>query len=195
MRCARLGVFGAALLTLATVDACSAIQRSDEHAGRAGRTTVTKRTHFDGGRLAPQSSGSTRDRCNYTGGGSGPRVPGHGRRLQARAMLSGVPTRCRCTTDPTKHKANRTGSDVRPSINSRTAKHPLAAERRTRVFDAVRHLAPHRRELVSRVFGINRAAQSVRSVAEAWGAPKSRVDRMLVRALADLRLMLVERGR
>jgi RNA polymerase sigma factor (sigma-70 family) len=71
----------------------------------------------------------------------------------------------------------------------------LAAERRTRVFEAVRHLAPDRRELVSRVFGINRAAQSVRSVAEAWGAPKSRVDRMLVRALADLRLMLVERWR
>jgi len=71
----------------------------------------------------------------------------------------------------------------------------LAAERRARVFEAVRHLAPDRRELVSRVFGINRAAQSVRSVAEAWGAPKSRVDRMLVRALADLRLMLVERGR
>ncbi|NPD22145.1 sigma-70 family RNA polymerase sigma factor [Corallococcus exiguus] len=71
----------------------------------------------------------------------------------------------------------------------------LAAERRARVFEAVRYLAPDRRDLVSRVFGINRPAQSVRSVAEAWGAPKSRVDRMLVRALADLRLMLVERGR
>ena len=71
----------------------------------------------------------------------------------------------------------------------------LAAERRARVLEAVRCLAPDRRELVSRVFGINRPAQSVRSVAEAWGAPKSRVDRMLVRALADLRLMLVERGR
>ncbi|RKH58995.1 hypothetical protein D7X96_36020 [Corallococcus interemptor] len=71
----------------------------------------------------------------------------------------------------------------------------LAAERRARVFDAVRHLAPNRRELVSRVFGINWLAQSVRSVAESWEAPKSHVDRMLVRALADLRLMLVERRR
>lgn len=71
----------------------------------------------------------------------------------------------------------------------------LAAERRGRVFEAVRCLAPDRRDLVSRVFGINRPAQSMRFVAEAWGAPKSRVDRMLVRALADLRLMLVERGR
>lgn len=69
----------------------------------------------------------------------------------------------------------------------------IAAERRARVFDAVRHLAPDRRELVSRVFGINRPAQSVRSVAEAWGAPKSRVDRMLARSLADLRELLAER--
>ncbi|WP_242588746.1 hypothetical protein [Corallococcus macrosporus] len=71
----------------------------------------------------------------------------------------------------------------------------LAAERRALVLEAVRYLAPDRRELVSRVFGINRPAQSVRSVAETWGAPKNRVDRMLVHALADLRLMLVERGR
>lgn len=71
----------------------------------------------------------------------------------------------------------------------------LAAERRARVFDAVRHLAPDRRELVSRVFGINRPAQSVRSVAEAWGAPKSRVDRMLARSLAELRELLGERER
>jgi RNA polymerase sigma factor for flagellar operon FliA len=69
----------------------------------------------------------------------------------------------------------------------------ISAERRARVFEAVRHLAPDRRELVSRVFGINRPAQSVRSVAEAWGAPKSRVDRMLARTLADLRELLVER--
>jgi RNA polymerase sigma factor (sigma-70 family) len=71
----------------------------------------------------------------------------------------------------------------------------IAAERRARVFDAVRHLAPDRRELVSRVFGINRPAQSVRSVAEAWGAPKSRVDRMLARSLAELRELLAERER
>lgn len=63
----------------------------------------------------------------------------------------------------------------------------LATERRARVLEAVRHLAPARRELVSRVYGINQAAQSVRSVAEAWGAPKSRVDRMLAKALAELR--------
>ena len=69
----------------------------------------------------------------------------------------------------------------------------ISAERRARVFEAVRHLAPDRRELVSRVFGINRPAQSVRSVAEAWGAPKSRVDRMLARTLSDLRELLVER--
>lgn len=69
----------------------------------------------------------------------------------------------------------------------------LAAERRALVFDAVRDLAPDRRELVSRVFGINRPAQSVRSVAEAWGAPKSRVDRMLARSLAELRERLAER--
>lgn len=69
----------------------------------------------------------------------------------------------------------------------------IAAERRARVFDAVRRLTPEKRELVSRVFGINRPAQSVRSVAEDWGAPKSRVDRMLARCLAELRELLVER--
>ncbi|WP_224373238.1 hypothetical protein [Hyalangium versicolor] len=69
----------------------------------------------------------------------------------------------------------------------------IIAERRARVFEAVRGLAPERRELVSRVFGINRPAQSVRSVADAWGAPKSRVDRMLARTLADLRELLDER--
>lgn len=68
----------------------------------------------------------------------------------------------------------------------------LAAERRGLVINAVRYLAPDRRELVCRVYGINRPAQSVRSVAEAWGAPKSRVDRLLVKALADLREQLVE---
>lgn len=67
----------------------------------------------------------------------------------------------------------------------------LAAERRALVFDAVRRLAPEQRELVSRVFGLNRPAQSVRSVAEAWKAPKSRIDRMLARALAELREALV----
>lgn len=70
----------------------------------------------------------------------------------------------------------------------------LAVERRARVFDAVRRLGPAQRELVSRVYGINRPAQSVRSVAEAWGAPKSRVDRMLVRALSELREQLGRRG-
>jgi len=34
----------------------------------------------------------------------------------------------------------------------------LAVEQRARVFDAVRGLAPDRRELVSRVYGINRPA-------------------------------------
>ncbi|MCY0997923.1 sigma-70 family RNA polymerase sigma factor [Myxococcus sp. MISCRS1] len=67
----------------------------------------------------------------------------------------------------------------------------LAAESRALVFEAVRQLAPQQRELVSRVFGINRPAQSVRSVAEAWGAPKSRVDRMLARALEVLRELMV----
>ncbi|NTX41459.1 sigma-70 family RNA polymerase sigma factor [Myxococcus sp. CA033] len=71
----------------------------------------------------------------------------------------------------------------------------LAAERRALVFEAVRRLAPEPRELVSRVFGINRPAQSVRSVAEAWGAPKSRVDRMLVRALVALRELIADRER
>ncbi|WP_246137341.1 sigma-70 family RNA polymerase sigma factor [Myxococcus llanfairpwllgwyngyllgogerychwyrndrobwllllantysiliogogogochensis] len=70
----------------------------------------------------------------------------------------------------------------------------LAAERRALVFDAVRRLSPAKRELVSRVFGIDRPAQSVRSVAEAWGAPKSRVDRMLARALVELRELLADEG-
>ncbi|TQF14237.1 sigma-70 family RNA polymerase sigma factor [Myxococcus llanfairpwllgwyngyllgogerychwyrndrobwllllantysiliogogogochensis] len=68
----------------------------------------------------------------------------------------------------------------------------LAAERRALVFEAVRQLASEQRELVSRVFGINRPAQSVRSVAEAWGAPKSRVDRMLARTLVELRELFVD---
>ncbi|WP_232293305.1 sigma-70 family RNA polymerase sigma factor [Stigmatella aurantiaca] len=66
----------------------------------------------------------------------------------------------------------------------------LAEERRVHVFNAVRRLAPVKRELVSRVYGINQSAQSVRSVAEAWGVPKSRVDRMLVLSLAELRELL-----
>ncbi len=70
----------------------------------------------------------------------------------------------------------------------------LSAERRALVFEAVRRLAPQQRELVSRVFGLNRPAQSVRSVAEAWGAPKSRVDRMLARALAELRERMATLG-
>ncbi|MCP3104648.1 sigma-70 family RNA polymerase sigma factor [Myxococcus sp. K15C18031901] len=68
----------------------------------------------------------------------------------------------------------------------------LEAERRALVLEAVRRLAPPKRELVSRVFGLNRPAQSVRSVAEAWGAPKSRVDRMLARALVELRELMAE---
>jgi DNA-directed RNA polymerase specialized sigma24 family protein len=63
----------------------------------------------------------------------------------------------------------------------------LATERRARVFDAVRQLEPAQRELVSRVYGIDWPAQSVRSVAEEWNAPKSRVDRMLARALVEPR--------
>ncbi|QDE82851.1 sigma-70 family RNA polymerase sigma factor [Myxococcus xanthus] len=70
----------------------------------------------------------------------------------------------------------------------------LSSERRALVFEAVRQLSPERRELVSRVFGLNRPAQSVRSVAEAWGAPKSRVDRMLARALAELRELMANLG-
>ncbi|MCP3098999.1 sigma-70 family RNA polymerase sigma factor [Myxococcus sp. K15C18031901] len=69
----------------------------------------------------------------------------------------------------------------------------LAAERRALVLDAVRRLSPEQLDLVSRVFGLGCPAQSVRSVAEAWGAPKSRVDRMLVRVLDELRLLLLER--
>ncbi|WP_255217107.1 sigma-70 family RNA polymerase sigma factor [Myxococcus sp. AM010] len=67
----------------------------------------------------------------------------------------------------------------------------IAAERRALVFEAVRRLAPEQRELVSRVYGLNRPAQSVRSIAEAWKAPKSRIDRMLARVLEELRAMLV----
>ncbi|RJS14625.1 sigma-70 family RNA polymerase sigma factor [Corallococcus sp. H22C18031201] len=70
----------------------------------------------------------------------------------------------------------------------------LEAERRALVLDAVRRLAPQSRELVCRVYGINQAAQSVRSVAETWGAPKSRVDRMLARALVELRGMIHDLG-
>jgi RNA polymerase sigma factor (sigma-70 family) len=68
----------------------------------------------------------------------------------------------------------------------------MAAELRAQVFEAVRRLAPARRELISRLYGINRPAESVRSVAEAWGASKSRVDRMLARALAELHELLPE---
>ncbi|OJH33565.1 hypothetical protein [Cystobacter ferrugineus] len=69
----------------------------------------------------------------------------------------------------------------------------LAAEHRAKLLGAILRLAPQPRELLCRVYGINYTAQSVRSVAELWGAPKSRLDRMLARALDDLRLMLVER--
>ncbi|QSQ18252.1 sigma-70 family RNA polymerase sigma factor [Myxococcus landrumensis] len=63
----------------------------------------------------------------------------------------------------------------------------LAAERRALVFDAVRRLPREQRELVSRVFGLGGPAQSVRAVAESWGAPKSLVARMLARVLEELR--------
>jgi RNA polymerase sigma factor for flagellar operon FliA len=83
-------------------------------------------------------------------------------------------------------------------VNSPAAADPatlcLAAERRALVFDAVRHLSPARRELICRVYGINRRAEVVREVSGSWGAAKSRVDRMLVKALADLRELLAERG-
>ncbi len=82
-------------------------------------------------------------------------------------------------------RSGRDGDDETPEAML------LAAESRALVFEAVRQLAPQQRELVSRVFGINRPAQSVRSVAEAWGAPKSRVDRMLARALGELREIIV----
>lgn len=67
----------------------------------------------------------------------------------------------------------------------------LAAEDRAALLAAIGRLAPQSRELLGRVYGINYSAQSVRSVAELWGAPKSRVDRMLARALAELREQLV----
>lgn len=66
----------------------------------------------------------------------------------------------------------------------------LAAERRARVFEAVRRLPPQQRELVSRVYGFNRNAEPVAVVAESWGAPRSRVARMLARTLVELRELL-----
>lgn len=68
----------------------------------------------------------------------------------------------------------------------------LVAERRALVFEAVQRLAPRKRELVLRVFGLNCPAQSARAVAESWGTSKSSVDRMLARALDELRELLAD---
>ncbi|WP_246137479.1 hypothetical protein [Myxococcus llanfairpwllgwyngyllgogerychwyrndrobwllllantysiliogogogochensis] len=70
----------------------------------------------------------------------------------------------------------------------------LAGERRALVLGAVRRLSREHQELVSRVFGLHGSPQSVRSLAEAWGTPKSRVNRMLASALEELRELLADEG-
>ncbi|QSQ18335.1 sigma-70 family RNA polymerase sigma factor [Myxococcus landrumensis] len=70
----------------------------------------------------------------------------------------------------------------------------LAAERRALVLGAMRRLSSENQELVSLVFGFDGAPQSVRSLAEAWGTPKSRVNRMLASALEELRELLADEG-
>ncbi|NTX32828.1 sigma-70 family RNA polymerase sigma factor [Myxococcus sp. CA033] len=65
-------------------------------------------------------------------------------------------------------------------------------EQVARLYFALAEMEPELREVVVRVHGLGRPKQSVRELAREWGAPRWRLDALLVRARGQLRRRLVE---
>lgn len=79
------------------------------------------------------------------------------------------------------------GHDAQPTPEALLEQAQLHAS----LHELVDALPRKEQELVSRVYGLNgKPSQSVRSLAQEWDAPKSRLDRMLARALDALRRAL-----